>query len=111
MGIDSGRAEKVISKYLKEYEHRLGKRTVETSYYFPPQGTFNAFHHAMVTAEKAGYAYGSAQRERPIALWKDAEYIAKWDNISTEELESVEGLIIADGGFREGGAIVVIFDK
>ena len=60
--------------------------------------------------KKEGFVLGSMERDYPIAIAKDVNYISKWNNLGSD-VSRIEGVIIPDDEFREGGCAVIIFER
>ena len=71
---------------------------------------FVAIGEAEKLATAYGYQIGSMCRNEPIALAKNANYIAKWKNINSDEWPKIEGLLLSDD-FRNGSVYLVEFNK
>jgi len=72
----------------KEFQGRKASRVIE----IPAAGTFRAFYEAI------GFALGY-------------DYVAKWYNIDHGDRSRLDGLLLHDGGFREGGVKVIFFNQ
>ena len=72
---------------------------------------FTASNAADEYVEKMGYSKGSMQQDAPIALSKgEGNYISKWWNLGDDVLK-IDGLILPDPEFRDGGATVIFFKE
>ncbi|CVE51194.1 Uncharacterised protein [Serratia marcescens] len=67
---------------------------------FDQKGTFNALYACQDWLRDNGYSYGSSCRGCPTGVLKGDWLIAKWRNLTREEIEGLHGTI--DGNFREG---------
>ena len=94
-------------KALDDFLARTGK-TIASRKKFTGGDDFEASSKAQQYAKAQGYDAGSMQRDAPIALAKDVEYIAKWRNISRSEWDRVEGMILSDD-MRNGDVEVITF--
>ena len=92
---------KTAGKIAKEADKVIG--AIEE---FEAAGTFKAIHAAEKYAKAEGYNVGSMCRDMPIALSKEAEYIAKWRNIDPSEYLLLGGVLLSDD-FREGSVLFV----
>lgn len=96
------------NKYERKHETYLNRPVVhEVS--FPASGTFSAITKAEEYLKDLGYARGSMSREEPIGFAQGVDYIAKWYNISREDKAKLDGVIIPEPEFREGGARILFF--
>lgn len=91
----------------KEFQGRKASRVIE----IPAGGTFKAFYEAETLVREMGYGVGSMCGPEPIGFAHGYDYIAKWYNLSREDKNSLDGLLLHDGGFREGGVKVVFFNS
>lgn len=76
---------------------------------FPPSGTFGAIRGAEGHLKDMGYTIGSMCREEPIGFAYEANYVAKWYNLDAEDKMRLDGVILPQHEFREGGAIILFF--
>jgi hypothetical protein len=81
----------------------LNDRKVKAFKVFKKKGKFDALYDAEQYVKEQGYNKGSLCRNEPIALSKHHSYIAKWRNISMEEYDKIEGVIL-----RENEEAVVV---
>ena len=96
------------NKYERKYEEYLGRPVVhEVS--FPAGGTFDAIGKAEDFLKDLGYARGSMSGGDPIGFAQGVDYIAKWYNIPKEDRARLDGVIIPEHDFREGGVRVLFF--
>lgn len=86
----------------------IADRIVEFYEYFPPNGTFNSINAAEAYLKEEGYNYGSMEMNSPIAFYK-GNIIGKWRNLRVDERETIDGVLIPDPDFREGGTHIVFF--
>jgi hypothetical protein len=77
---------------------------------FPANGTFQAFYEAERHLKDLGYSVGSMCRQEPIGFAYDANYVAKWYNLSKEDKTHLDGVMLPQDEFREGGAIILFFN-
>lgn len=93
--------------------HLQGKywndRMIEHAVEFDPCGTFQAFYAAQKYLEELGYTVGSMSQMNPIGFAFGVEWVSKWHNLTQKEKESVDGIIIPQEDFREGGALILFF--
>ena len=89
----------------KFYEDRKILYAVE----FPAGDTFEAISAAEVYLKDLGYTTGSMARNEPIGFAYESDHIEKWYNLSDNDKKSLDGLILANNDFREGGAIILFF--
>jgi len=98
-----------INKRLQE--EGLGDRKVAQVKEFKSDGSdFSAISLAEKYVRKLGYNKGSMCRDMPIALSKNANYIAKWRNIDPEEYSKIEAVLLSNG-MREDEVFFVRFKK
>lgn len=62
---------------------------------FESTNDFEAIDDARNFMQAHGYNVGSMCRDEPMACSKNADYIAKWRNIGSEEWPKIEALIVA----------------
>lgn len=85
-------------------------RKIEHAVEFDPNGTFKAFYAAEEYLKELGYAVGSMCRDEPIGF-KHGDYrIDKWYNLSSEDKEQLDGVMLPEPEFREGGAVILFFN-
>tara|TARA_R100000951_G_C2653160_1_gene185164 strand:- start:11228 stop:11521 length:294 start_codon:yes stop_codon:yes gene_type:complete len=57
--------------------------------------------------KEKGFSIGSMQRDAPMGVSKEYEYIAKWRNLSSDDRLQLDGTItFTDGGPRNGTATI-----
>ena len=96
------------SKYERKYQEYLNRPVVhEVS--FPAGGTFDSIGKAEDFLKDLGYARGSMSGGDPIGFAQGVDYIAKWYNIPKEDRARLDGVIIPEHDFREGGVRVLFF--
>lgn len=96
------------TRYERKYEEYLGRPVVhEVS--FPAGGTFDAIGKAEDYLKDLGYTRGSMSGGEPIGFAQGVDYIAKWYNIGKEDRAKLDGVIIPEPEFREGGARILFF--
>jgi hypothetical protein len=80
----------------------IAKETIEAC------GTFGAFGKAEEYLKKKGYVIGTMCRDLPVGFAKASvcSDIAKWRNLSEDDIEELDGCIIPHPGFREGGCTI-----
>jgi hypothetical protein len=76
---------------------------------FPANGTFKAFYESEKHLKELGYCVGSMCSREPIGFAYEADYVAKWYNLSKEDKMRLDGVILPQDEFREGGAIILFF--
>lgn len=91
----------------QEFQGRKASRVIE----IPASGTFQAFYEAETLVKELGYEVGSMCAEDPIGFALGYDYVAKWYNLSRDDKNSLDGLLLHDGGFREGGVKVIFFNQ
>ena len=96
------------NKYGRKHETYLNRPVVhEVS--FPAGGTFDAIGKAEEYLKDLGYTRGSMSRDEPIGFAQGVDYIAKWYNIPREDKAKLDGVIIPEPEFREGGVRSLFF--
>lgn len=64
---------------------------------------------ASAWARERGFTVGSMERNRPIGIMLDCEYISKWGGLTHEERSQLDGMIVPKGNmFRDGDAIIYL---
>jgi len=89
----------------QEFQGRKASRVIE----IPPSGTFQAFYEAETLVKELGYQVGSMCASEPIGFALGYDYVAKWYNIDHGDRSRLDGLLLHDGGFREGGGIYYFY--
>jgi hypothetical protein len=76
-------------------------------------GDFDAINAARDYLREKGYVIGSMQSDSPIGFAKaeTTQYIAKWRNIDDEDKTMLDGIIVPDDDFRDGGAKILFFHE
>ncbi|MCX6154444.1 MAG: hypothetical protein NT007_09805 [Candidatus Kapabacteria bacterium] len=87
----------------------IDRQPIQTIEFFI-EGTFNSFYEATKWATDNGYSYGSTARNMPIAMYRGNYNISKWYNLSEEEKNNCDGIIISDD-FRCGKVTIKIFNE
>lgn len=90
----------------EQVEQLIGKKIVETIS-FPGGETFEAYDKAIQKLRELGVSYGSMQRGEPIGLAYGEADISKWRNLGPD-VKMLDGLLIPNGSFREGGATIYL---
>ena len=90
-----------------EFQGRKASRVID----IPAAGTFTAIHEAEAFVRDLGYTVGSMCGGEPIGFALGYDYVAKWYNIDHGDRSRLDGLLLHDGGFREGGVKVVFFNQ
>jgi len=100
----------------KPYDKKVGYGTlplidVKYALEFVPAGTFSSIGNARKYLEEMGYIIGSMQGPSPIGFADGSryDYVSKWDNMNRSEHGTLDGVIIPDPEFREGGSIILFF--
>lgn len=91
----------------QEFQGRKASRVIEIN----NEGTFQSFYAAEALVKELGYQVGSMCRDEPIGFALGYDYVAKWYNLDQEDKSRLDGLLLQDGGFREGGVKVVFFNQ
>ena len=99
-----------VQESLENYKKRytVPDRPIVGGKYFSANGTFVAITEAEKFVRAAGYSIGSMQRDYPIAIAHGDCLISKWCNLG-KDVDRIDGYIIPDPEFREGGATVIFF--
>lgn len=71
---------------------------------FNQQGTFQALYAAQNWLRENGYSYGSTCRGEPIGLLKGDYVVAKWRNLTRQEINELDGVVT---GCPRNGPITV----
>jgi hypothetical protein len=77
---------------------------------FEKAGTFRAISAAQLYLQDLGYSIGSMARDEPIGFSNKYNNMAKWPNLTNSERGEIDGVILPDPGFREGGATILFFN-
>jgi hypothetical protein len=96
---------------MKKGETYLGREILHVEE-FAPAGTFQAFYNAQKRLKELGYEVGSMCGSEPIGF-ADADeygYISKWRNMSREDQNLLDGVMISKG-FREDGVTLLFFNE
>ena len=79
------------------------------AFYFETDGeTFSAISRAREFAGDNDFSVGSMYMDYPIGLAKGDIRISKWGGLGGD-VEKLDGIIIPDTGFRNGGAVILLF--
>jgi len=89
------------------------KRKVAKAIEFFVPGTFQSMYAANQWCRENGYSYGSSCAPCVYQGLLNGEniLIAKWKNLTKEEIAQLDGVMISVGDRREGAMRVVIFEK
>lgn len=60
---------------------------------FDQEGTFQALYAAQNWLRDNGYSYGSTCRGEPIGVLKGDYVIAKWRNLTRQEINELDGVV------------------
>jgi hypothetical protein len=77
---------------------------------FDDSDTFGAYRKAEAYCNEFGYSTGSISSPLPTAIKKGDYHVAKWKNLTRKEIESIDGVILADS-FREGPVKLLLFQS
>jgi hypothetical protein len=94
------------------YDNRnLPQLEVKYAVEFVPSGTFGAISNAQNYLKDMGYQTGSMEGEMPIGFADENKYgyVSKWTRMNRSEHGTLDGAIIPDPEFREGGVLVLFF--
>jgi len=80
---------------------------------FVPSGTFGAISNAQSYLKDMGYTIGSMEGGMPIGFadGDKFDYVSKWTKMDRSEHKTLDGAIIPDPEFREGGVIILFFSS
>lgn len=82
---------------------------IEHAIRFKPSGTFSALSEAEVYLIELGYKTGILSGKKPIGFSSEIDNIEKWDVIPIDERSKLDGIIIPEHDFEEGGALILFF--
>jgi len=85
-------------------------REIEHAVEFPANGTFMSYYEAERHLKDLGYSVGSMCRNEPIGFKHGELYVAKWYNLSKEDKENLDGVMLPEPDFREGSSIILFFN-
>lgn len=112
----------------------IADKTITYAKFFPAKGedNFTAHSNAESYLESEGYVCGSMYSDYPIGFIKEGKFgmsddgtssviidkwgngrpftITKWDRMSSELMDKLDGIMIPDKRFRGGNAYVVFFE-
>lgn len=76
-----------------------------------PEATFGAYHEAESILRGQEYTIGSMCGAEPIGFAPKKDYgsISKWYNLPREARSLLHGVMVQDGGFRDGGVWIIYF--
>lgn len=98
----------------KHASHLQGKywndKKIEHAVEFPASGTFEAFYAAEEYLKQLDYSVGSMCSGEPIGFKHGNLHIAKWYNLSKEEKAQLDGVMIPEPDFREGGVVIIFLN-
>ena len=102
------------------------KKPVQFAVEFKPTEDFRAIHLADKFLKDEGYVHGSMNMDMPMLVVRGdgdtevrtryqgeerAAVITKWDRLSPNEYDQLDGVIVTDEeGFRDGGVVVLLFN-
>ena len=97
--------------HLTELQGKLWQeKKISHALEFLPNGTFGAFYASEKYLKEMGYCVGSMCGKEPIGFMHNFDYVAKWTNLSREDKAQLDGVIIPNEEFREGGAVILFFN-
>lgn len=136
--LDSDTHINVIGKSIRDAFPQLqginsiGDKIITYSKIFNAEEGFNSLHKAKQYLENQGYKNGSMYMDYPIPFIKNGKFgvddlgtsmitdkwgenrpivITKWDKLSQESINGLDGVIIPiTKGFRDGGACIIFFE-
>ncbi len=76
---------------------------------FNEKGTFESLNKARCWLNENNYSDGSLCGDKPVGLLKGDFFIAKWKNLTTEEIKELDGVMISND-FREGEVFLLFFN-
>lgn len=102
-----------MEKTAKHQSQLQGKfyldREVLHAVEFDPSGTFGAIAQAEIYLKDLGYTTGSMCRTEPIGFAYGADRVAKWYNLSEDDKAQLDGIILPEPEFREGGVLILFY--
>lgn len=87
-------------------EKAIGKPMVFSKVFESTGETFSAITNAEKWASEKGLTIGSMQREAPMGLAKNAEYVSKWYNLGPD-VKRLDGAIVGEDK-REGSVTIFL---
>lgn len=63
---------------------------------FSDTGDFQALFSAQKWLDSQGYSYGSSCRGSPTGILKGGAFIAKWRNLTPQQIEELDGKMTGD---------------
>jgi hypothetical protein len=94
------------------YDNRnLPQLEIKYAVEFAPSGTFGSISNAQGYLKDMGYTIGSMEGGSPIGFADGDKYgyVSKWSKMDRSEHQTLDGAIIPNPEFREGGSIVLFF--
>jgi hypothetical protein len=73
---------------------------------FSESGPFKALYAAQKWLSQNGYSYGSTSRGSPVGVMKGDVVIAKWRNLTKQEIDELGGRLTGDT--REGPVTLIL---
>lgn len=73
-----------------------------------PGSDFQASREVEGLARSMGYAIGSMEHSNPVALYRGASRVGKWNSLDSECVKRLDGIIVSDD-FRSGPVVMVKF--
>lgn len=94
----------------EDAERWLGKKLNGVREFVSPNGNdFEALYLAQDWADENGYTVGSLERNQPIGIALDSEYVSKWRNLGQDKL-LLDGVILCDEfGTRHARRITIYY--
>jgi len=99
--------------YEELNKYGLENKIIKSTKYFPSRATsFSALNDASNYVKTLNFTQGSLCESEPVGLAKKDEYdsIAKWRNISKEDRDKLNGVLLSND-FRNGAVCAVIFEE
>ena len=87
-------------------------KTVVKEVVIEAKGTFDAYYEATNMLRQQGYTLGSMCGNEPIGFADGDEYgyVAKWHNLNPSDRKMLDGVIVPNHDFRDGGVIIKYFN-
>ncbi len=86
------------------------KKKIEKVLTFFEKGTFESMYAANRWCINNGYSYGSTCFRSAVGLKKGDYLVAKWKNLTKQEIDGLDGIMFSDD-FREGTVRIHIYGE
>lgn len=101
----------MLLKRAKEVADECNKKVVSVEVIQSEGIDFKAFYDASYKLKERDFIVAPMCGDKPIGFAKGVSYIAKWKNISREDREKLDGVIIADSDFRKDSVAIIHFKQ